>query len=129
MPLPTCIVVPLYGTIADGYGPKPVFLFALGVFPAGSGLCGLAQNMPEIVAFRTLQGVGAGGLGMSLGYALFSTIVTLYLAGHLTGAAGAADDDGELDTQVPATLPYGPRRSTPSSRPPTWCSSSRPSSR
>jgi EmrB/QacA subfamily drug resistance transporter len=60
--LADCIVVPLYGKLVDVHGPKPVFLISMGTFLVGSCLCGLAQNMPELIAFRTLQGIGAGGL-------------------------------------------------------------------
>ncbi|SDW70742.1 drug resistance transporter, EmrB/QacA subfamily [Amycolatopsis xylanica] len=60
--LADCIVVPLYGKIADVYGPKPVFSAALGIFVVGSALCGIATSLPELIVFRTIQGVGAGGL-------------------------------------------------------------------
>nr|WP_206669437.1 MFS transporter [Streptomyces lavendulae] len=60
--LADCIVVPLYGKLADVHGPKPVFLFSLGTFLVGSCLCGVAQTMPQLIVFRTVQGVGAGGL-------------------------------------------------------------------
>jgi EmrB/QacA subfamily drug resistance transporter len=55
-------VLPLYGKLCDVFGAKPVYLTTVAVFLAGSALCGLARNMPELIAFRALQGVGGGGL-------------------------------------------------------------------
>src|SRR3954454_1146849 len=53
---------PLYGKFGDMYGRKPVFQVAIGVFLAGSMLCGVANSMLALVLFRGLQGLGAGGL-------------------------------------------------------------------
>src|SRR5918998_4671987 len=60
--LATTASTPLYGKLGDMYGRKPVFLAAILIFLAGSLLSGLAQDMGELIAFRGLQGVGAGGL-------------------------------------------------------------------
>jgi EmrB/QacA subfamily drug resistance transporter len=56
------VTVPLYGKLVDVYGARRPFLGAVALFLVGSGLCALAQTMPQLVAFRVLQGVGAGGL-------------------------------------------------------------------
>src|SRR5919202_1156049 len=53
---------PLYGKISDLYGRKNVFQAAIVIFLVGSALSGLSQNMSELVAFRAIQGLGAGGL-------------------------------------------------------------------
>jgi MFS family permease len=53
---------PLYGKISDLYGRRPVFQFAIVTFLIGSFLAGASQNMTELIAFRALQGLGAGGL-------------------------------------------------------------------
>src|SRR5438094_8551263 len=53
---------PLYGKLGDVYGRKRVLQAAIVIFLVGSALCGLSQNMTELVAFRALQGLGAGGL-------------------------------------------------------------------
>ena len=53
---------PLYGKLSDVYGRRPLFFVAVGVFLAGSALCGLAQDMTQLIAFRAVQGLGAGGL-------------------------------------------------------------------
>jgi EmrB/QacA subfamily drug resistance transporter len=60
--LTSTVTVPLYGKLSDLYGRRPLFLFAILVFLAGSALCGAAQSMNQLVAFRALQGIGAGGL-------------------------------------------------------------------
>ena len=53
---------PIYGKIGDLYGRKIVLQFAIVVFLVGSALCGISQDMGELIAFRALQGIGAGGL-------------------------------------------------------------------
>jgi MFS family permease len=53
---------PLYGKLGDLYGRKVVLQFAIVLFLVGSGLCGQAQDMTELIAFRALQGLGGGGL-------------------------------------------------------------------
>jgi EmrB/QacA subfamily drug resistance transporter len=60
--LSSTIVAPLYGKLGDLYGRKRVLQIAILVFLVGSALCGLAQNMSELIAFRALQGLGGGGL-------------------------------------------------------------------
>jgi EmrB/QacA subfamily drug resistance transporter len=56
------VTVPLYGKLSDLYGRRRLFLVAITVFLIGSALCGAAQSMGQLIAFRALQGVGAGGL-------------------------------------------------------------------
>jgi EmrB/QacA subfamily drug resistance transporter len=53
---------PLYGKLGDLYGRKRLLQIAIVIFLIGSALCGLAQNMTELIAFRALQGLGGGGL-------------------------------------------------------------------
>lgn len=60
--LASTVTAPLYGKISDLYGRKIVFQAAIILFLAGSILCGLSQNMGQLIAFRGLQGLGAGGL-------------------------------------------------------------------
>jgi EmrB/QacA subfamily drug resistance transporter len=56
------MTTPLYGKLSDIYGRKPAFYAAITIFLAGSALCGLSQSMVELIVFRAVQGLGAGGL-------------------------------------------------------------------
>jgi len=60
--LATTVVVPLYGKLGDLFGRRIVLQAAVVIFLIGSALCGLAQNLPELIAFRIVQGLGGGGL-------------------------------------------------------------------
>jgi EmrB/QacA subfamily drug resistance transporter len=60
--LSTTVTVPLYGKLSDLYGRRRLFVVSISIFLVGSALCGTAQSMGELIAFRALQGVGAGGL-------------------------------------------------------------------
>src|SRR5947209_160783 len=60
--LATTAVTPVYGKLGDLYGRKRVLQVAVLIFLAGSALCGLAQSMDELIAFRAVQGLGGGGL-------------------------------------------------------------------
>jgi EmrB/QacA subfamily drug resistance transporter len=60
--LATAMSTPVWAKLGDLYGRKGVFMTSIVVFLAGSALSGLAQNMAELIAFRAVQGVGAGGL-------------------------------------------------------------------
>ena len=60
--LSSTIAVPLYGKFGDLFGRKIVLQVAIGLFLVGSALCGLAQNMTQLVLMRGLQGLGGGGL-------------------------------------------------------------------
>src|SRR5438045_6654948 len=60
--LASTIVGPLYGKLGDLYGRKKLLQGAIVIFLIGSALCGISQNMAELISFRALQGLGAGGL-------------------------------------------------------------------
>ena len=79
---------PLYGKISDLYGRRPVFQFAVVTFLIGSLLSGAAQNMTELIAFRALQGLGAGGL-MSLTFVIIGDIIPPRDRGRYQGYFGA----------------------------------------
>ncbi|MFF4216839.1 MULTISPECIES: MDR family MFS transporter [Streptomyces] len=70
------ITTALYGKLSDIYGRRPVYCTAVAVFVLGSVLCGLAQSMIQLAAFRGIQGIGAGGL-MSLAFAILTDLVPL----------------------------------------------------
>ena len=52
----------IFGKLSDIYGRKPVLLAGIAVFLVGSVLCGLSWSMPSLIAFRLLQGIGAGAI-------------------------------------------------------------------
>jgi EmrB/QacA subfamily drug resistance transporter len=60
--LASTITTPLYGKLGDQYGRKRLLMFAIVLFLIGSALAGLSQTMDQLIAFRALQGLGAGGL-------------------------------------------------------------------
>jgi len=60
--LTSTAVTPLWGKISDLYGRRLIFQICITIFIVGSALCGLAQDMPQLIAFRALQGIGGGGL-------------------------------------------------------------------
>ena len=66
--------MPIWGRLSDLSGRKPLFQTAIAVFLAGSALSGLAQSLGELIAFRALQGLGAGGL-MTLAMAIVADII------------------------------------------------------
>jgi EmrB/QacA subfamily drug resistance transporter len=86
--LTSTVTVPLYGKLGDVWGRKPLFLFAIVVFLIGSALCGLAQGMTQLVLFRAVQGIGAGGL-FPLSLAVIGNIVPPRDRGRWQGLIGA----------------------------------------
>ena len=60
--LTQAVTVPIYSKLSDMIGRKPVVLFGIAVFLVGSILCGLAWSMPALIAFRAIQGLGAGAI-------------------------------------------------------------------
>src|SRR5215213_7412887 len=60
--LAQAVSVPIFGKFSDQVGRKPVMLIGVGLFVVGSILCGLAWSMPALIAFRALQGFGAGSV-------------------------------------------------------------------
>ncbi len=61
--LASTVSTPIYGKLADLYGRKRILLFGLVLFSLGSILSGTAQSMGQLIAMRTLQGLGAGAVG------------------------------------------------------------------
>lgn len=79
---------PLYGKISDIYGRRIVFQFAIVTFLIGSFLAGASQNMEQLIAFRAIQGLGAGGL-MALTFVIIGDIVSPRERGRYQGYFGA----------------------------------------
>jgi EmrB/QacA subfamily drug resistance transporter len=79
---------PLYGKISDLYGRRPVFQFAIITFLIGSFAAGAATSMEQLIAFRAVQGLGAGGL-MSLTFVIIGDIISPRERGKYQGYFGA----------------------------------------
>jgi EmrB/QacA subfamily drug resistance transporter len=86
--LASTVSTPLYGKLGDMIGRKPVFLAAILIFLAGSMLAGLSQSMGELIGFRALQGIGAGGL-MVGAQAIIADIVPPRERGRYMGLIGS----------------------------------------
>jgi EmrB/QacA subfamily drug resistance transporter len=86
--LTSTVTVPVYGRLGDVYGRRPLFLISIVLFLAGSALCGLAQGMTQLVLFRAVQGLGAGGL-FPLSLAVIGAIVPPRERGRWQGLIGA----------------------------------------
>jgi EmrB/QacA subfamily drug resistance transporter len=99
--LASTITTPLYGKLGDLYGRKRLLVAAIVIFLAGSALSGLSHSMDQLIAFRALQGLGAGGLmvgalatigdlvsprerGQYMGYMMAAMMVAM-IAGPLVG--------------------------------------------
>src|SRR5436190_17113429 len=82
--LTATVSTPLWGRISDLYGRKRLFQAAIAIFLAGSALSGLAQSLGELIGFRALQGLGAGGL-MTLAMAIVADIVSPRERGRYQG--------------------------------------------
>lgn len=85
--LTSAVATPLYGKISDMYGRKKIFQSAIIIFLIGSALCGLSQNMTQLIFFRGLQGIGAGGL-MTLVLAIIGDVVSPRQRGRYQGYFG-----------------------------------------
>src|SRR5258706_9251582 len=86
--LASTITGPLYGKFGDLYGRKITLQVAIVIFLIGSALCGIAQNMPELISFRALQGLGAGGL-LTTTIAVVGDIIPPRDRGRYQGLFGA----------------------------------------
>ncbi|WP_431995810.1 MFS transporter [Streptomyces griseoflavus] len=87
--LTSTIGLPVYGKLGDLLGRKGVFQFAILVFVIGSALAGRATTMDQLIAYRAVQGVGAGGLMIGV-QAIMADIVPARQRGRFMGLIGAA---------------------------------------
>ncbi|MGW0554023.1 MFS transporter [Streptomyces sp. NPDC002926] len=87
--LTATIGLPVYGKLGDLLGRKGVFQFAIVVFVIGSALAGRSQSMDQLIAFRAIQGIGAGGLMIGV-QAIIADIVPPRERGRFMGLIGAA---------------------------------------
>ena len=91
--LTQAVTVPLYGKLADVVGRKPVMFFGIAVFLLGSVLCGVAWSMPALIAFRAVQGIGAGAvqpMSMTIVGDLYTVEERARVQGYLASVWGAA---------------------------------------
>jgi EmrB/QacA subfamily drug resistance transporter len=86
--LTSTAVTPLWGKISDLYGRRVIFQTAIVIFLIGSALCGLSQNMPELILFRAMQGIGGGGL-FSIALAIIGDVIPPRERGRYQGYFGA----------------------------------------
>jgi EmrB/QacA subfamily drug resistance transporter len=91
--LAQAVTVPVYGKLADLFGRKPVVLFGIGLFLAGSILCGIAWSMGALIAFRVVQGLGAGAIApitITIAGDLYSTEERAKVQGYIASVWGIA---------------------------------------
>ena len=82
------VTIPVYGKLSDVYGRKVMLLIAVGLFMAGSSLSGLSQTMDQLIGFRALQGLGAGGF-YPLALSVVGDLFNPRERGKYQGAIGA----------------------------------------
>ncbi len=86
--LATAVTTPIWGKFGDLFGRKQMYVISIAVFLVGSALSGASQNMVELIGFRVLQGVGAGGIGAGA-FALIAAVVPPRLRGSYQGMSAA----------------------------------------
>ncbi len=89
------ISMPLFGKLADSYGFKPTYIFGVVIFLVGSVLCGLSQNMIELILFRGLQGIG-GAILSSNSLAIIGILYPPDQRAKFIGIAGSAAGLGSI---------------------------------
>ena len=91
--LASTVTMPLWGRLADQYGRRRVYLVGLSLFLVGSALSGLSQTMAQLIAFRAIQGLGAGSLiiiGMTIIADLYGLERRAKMQGYFSGVWGVA---------------------------------------
>jgi EmrB/QacA subfamily drug resistance transporter len=86
--LTSTVTVPIYGKVADLRGRKPVMLAGLALFLAGSFACGHADSMGELIAFRAIQGLGAGAV-QPIGLTIVGDLFDVRERARMQGVFGA----------------------------------------
>ncbi|MDQ3542036.1 MAG: MFS transporter [Chloroflexota bacterium] len=86
--LTSTAVTPLWGKISDLYGRRLIFQIAIGIFIIGSALCGLSQDMFQLILFRAIQGIGGGGL-FAIAFSVIGDVIPARERGRYQGYFGA----------------------------------------
>lgn len=92
------VAAPLFGKLSDLYGRRLLFNTALVAFLAGSAACGLAQTVGQLIAFRAVQGVGAGGM----------TAMVIVVIGDLVSPRARASYQGYIGAELALAQVLGP---------------------
>jgi EmrB/QacA subfamily drug resistance transporter len=95
--LTSTVTVPLWGKLSDLYGRRRFYVLCIGFFFLGSIACGIAQSMEQLVAFRAIQGLGAGGLfslGMTIVAELYTPVERARIQGYFSSVWGIASIAG-----------------------------------
>lgn len=87
--LTSAVTVPIYGKLSDLYGRKMIFIIATLIFLVGSTLCGFATNMEQLIIFRAIQGIGAGGI-LPLTMTIIADIYPFEKRARVLGFMGSA---------------------------------------
>ena len=82
--LTSTTTLPIFGKLSDIYGRRRIYLLAVTLFMIGSALCAHAQSMPQLVLFRALQGIGAGGI-LPLAFTIIGDIFTFEQRAKMQG--------------------------------------------
>ncbi|MCI9887047.1 MFS transporter [Micrococcales bacterium 31B] len=96
--LATAVFTPLWGKFGDMFGRKKMFIVAIVIFLVGSALCGLSQNMGQLIAFRAIQGIGGGGL----------MVLVLSIIGIIIPMKDRAKYSGYMFAVMPLSMIAGP---------------------
>ena len=91
--LAQAVSVPVYAKLSDTFGRKPLMLFGIGMFLLGSIFCGLAWSMPALIAFRALQGLGAGAvqpIAITIAGDIYTVAERARVQGYIASVWGAS---------------------------------------
>src|SRR4029453_1859940 len=91
--LAQAVSVSVYAKLADVVGRKPIMLLGIGLFLVGSVLCGIAWSMPALIAFRAVQGLGAGAvqpMTLTIAGDLYSVAERGRIVGYMAGVWAAS---------------------------------------
>ena len=105
--LAQAVSVPVYGKLADMFGRKPVMLFGIGLFLFGSILCGFAWSMPALIAFRAVQGLGAGAvqpMSVTIAGDIYTLAERAKAQGYLASVWAISAVVGPTTEEIPQTL-------------------------